>query len=383
MDFLPNKLKISTMTVTSNLGTNVNIRVLGKFLKLNENIKEIKYYNFVKKDNQIVLVNNKRTFYNQITVVIYGGEYYINMKIFSNGQVQMTGCKDEKSINKVLDIIKKEIYNINNVYCVNVYIENGLVIGYDNHIYIKNNIIGYKKDENYYIFYNEEVKPYKNGYFITIKSYSKIKHIYNNLGENVGSQYIVYNNKYNKKYNNIMNDVLYNNNNKIGYIKTDIENDKLFEWNGITKFISKFMVVEQGKINMELYKIANINSVYDINMSIDRHVLHRILLKKNIVSKFDPNTYPGVNIKYIYNEKQNGICNCITKCKWANKKIKNKCDRISIFVFQSGKIMITGGNTYDKIEQAYNFLNTVIKDNIKELYIINNMKNLEQYMDKF
>ena len=49
--------------------------------------------------------------------------------------------------------------------------------------------------------------------------------------------------------------------------------------------------------------------------------------------------------------------------------IKYNCDndKISIFVFEKGPIVITGAKTCEQILQAYNFINTYLLTNHKEI----------------
>ena len=78
--------------------------------------------------------------------------------------------------------------------------------------------------------------------------------------------------------------------------------------------------------------------------------------------------YPGVNIKYYFNSinNHNGVCKCINKC---NGKGKNCCKKITIAVFNSGKIIITGGQSYEHLNIAYDFINQIINNNKSELLI--------------
>ena len=135
---LPKGVKISTMCASCKLGTKINISNIENYLQLDENniltIKRNKEamrtlipiivkpkrnkkskYRKEKKDN------TKNNFYNQITVVVridetkvddFSDVCKINMKLFKNGSVQMSGCKTINDINIALNklIIKlKEI----------------------------------------------------------------------------------------------------------------------------------------------------------------------------------------------------------------------------------------------------------------------------------
>jgi len=110
-------------------------------------------------------------------------------------------------------------------------------------------------------------------------------------------------------------------------------------------------------------KTVLINSDFDIGYKIDRETLHRLIIEAGYFSSFEACIYPGVNIKYYYNEmlQNKGICKCDCMC---NGKGKNgECKKITIAVFNSGKIIITGGYSYQHIQVAYGFINNLIHSN--------------------
>ena len=135
IDYLPNGVSISTMCASCKLGTILNILNIEKYLELNiddilcvkmnkERIRTLipdKKKN--KRDTKLKIFKQDKEektnhFYNQITVIIrigYGkineweNEPKINLKLFKNGSVQMSGCKSVKNINIVLN---KLIYKL-------------------------------------------------------------------------------------------------------------------------------------------------------------------------------------------------------------------------------------------------------------------------------
>lgn len=115
-DTLPFGVKISTLGMSGKLGITANIPNIKKYLELSDtDIITIKEGNeFVKTISKDIKVKTKITkkFENQITLVIrcYEGEYdsleeetKINVKIFTNGSIQMAGCKCREDINLVLN----------------------------------------------------------------------------------------------------------------------------------------------------------------------------------------------------------------------------------------------------------------------------------------
>ena len=114
-------------------------------------------------------------------------------------------------------------------------------------------------------------------------------------------------------------------------------------------------IYQEGSIETVL-----INSDFDIFFEVNREVLHRLIVDQGYCSSYEPCTYPGVNIKYYHNPVQNnfGICNCDKPCNGKGKD--NTCKKITIAVFKSGKIIITGGRTKGNINTAYQFITSFI-----------------------
>ena len=93
-------LRISTMTAVSKLSSDINLENLYNNLEINNIIKFIEYKEkhkgYSKKlDKKCRKKKEKKTFYNQATIHIYHTNKVINIKIFNNGKIQMTGLKYE------------------------------------------------------------------------------------------------------------------------------------------------------------------------------------------------------------------------------------------------------------------------------------------------
>ena len=124
---LPNGISISTMCATCKLNTELNIDNIEHYLQLDsDNIITVKRSNTSIRSLLTQKTKNKRNkkiiqpiktkvinyFYNQITVIIrvnegktedINNEPRINLKLFKNGSVQMSGCKSVRNINIVLN----------------------------------------------------------------------------------------------------------------------------------------------------------------------------------------------------------------------------------------------------------------------------------------
>ena len=259
MEVNPN-LRVSTMTCISNLNTEIDLKKLFDSVEIDSNLTYIEYGalnqkgNKPSKSNKPRKTEKKKFFYNQITAHIFEDKI-VNVKIFNNGKIQMTGVKNETQsmiiLKKLVSIIRK-----------------------------------------------------------------------------------------------IDKDILET-------ILTDTE------------------------FNIDDIRIAMINTDFDCGFKIKREILHRLVIDRGYYSSFEPTIYPGVNIKYYFNkEKQDtGICNCHEKCNGKGKD--GLCKKITVAVFNSGKIIITGGQSYEQLNTAYDFINNIITNNREEL-ILEDKGNLNE-----
>lgn len=247
-------LHISTMVQIGKLNTNINLLNLGNSLKINHNILYVEYGDHVSSgdDGKKPLKNNKsrKYFYNQLTIHVYNetkNNHRINVKIFNNGRIQMTGIKNEFQGDECIKTLCDEFNLLNE----------------------------------------------KEQCFDTIDTIQSIE---------------------------------------------DLET-------------------------------VLINSDFDIGFPIDREALHRAIVDSGYYSSYEPCNYPGVNIKYYRNPlRQNfGICDCEKQCNGKGKD--DTCKKITVAVFKSGKIIITGGRNKNDISVAHKFITEFIHEN-KEYIIL-------------
>lgn len=126
---------------------------------------------------------------------------------------------------------------------------------------------------------------------------------------------------------------------------------------------------DRESINYSDYNITLINSDYCLNYTIDRPKLAELLIDKyGLFVTYTPDIYPGVKIYYYWNtsyKHNKGICKCPLKCEDKKKKDIDEtcCKRITIAIFQSGKVIITGSNKMVQTEDAYKTINKIIMKN--------------------
>ena len=152
-------------------------------------------------------------------------------------------------------------------------------------------------------------------------------------------------------------------------------------------------------IHYNNFRTVLINSDYFCGIQINRENLFKIMTKKlNLTVSYESENYPGVKVAYFYNKKyvhtcHEGTCACSKKCigKGKSALVENNCKRITVAIFQSGKIIITGANSLEQIHCAYQFINKIIQDHyyfvvkkdnieIKTYKIkVNSIKNYKDY----
>ena len=118
-----------------------------------------------------------------------------------------------------------------------------------------------------------------------------------------------------------------------------------------------------GAAAIERFSVQLINTDYALNKFINQDALHKLLINEyNLFSMLEKTIYQGVNTKFFYNTKnpEVGICKCENFCKGQGTGDgEGECKRITMSIFRTGRIIITGAREIKQIEAAYNFLNKV------------------------
>lgn len=123
------------------------------------------------------------------------------------------------------------------------------------------------------------------------------------------------------------------------------------------------IVCDVSKIENKNYKVRLINSDFRVNFEIRLDYLFKVITQKyKIICSYEPCIYPGAKIEYYY--PNNGYCKCTTFCNGKS----SECKKITIAVFQSGCVIITGANTKEHIEVAYEFICSILVDNYEQIH---------------
>jgi TATA-box binding protein (TBP) (component of TFIID and TFIIIB) len=129
----------------------------------------------------------------------------------------------------------------------------------------------------------------------------------------------------------------------------------------------KLKEIDDILINLKIinYEITMINSDFNCNFKIDLIKLLNILNtnEKDLFTKFNPEKYRGLIIGYYWNttkKNQDGRCLCKVKCNGKGCGTgEGKCKKITIAIFKSGSIIITGGRLIKQVEDSYKSINNL------------------------
>lgn len=139
----------------------------------------------------------------------------------------------------------------------------------------------------------------------------------------------------------------------------------------LDKFRYTYAVIEDEKIvdkpfmeniidpKVISFKIDMINSNFFIDYKINGEKLYKLLQREKMTCRYEPCMHPGVNIKFKLMED-------------------NEQKKVSIFVFQSGNIIITGAKNKNQIIETYNYIKNLLEVNKPEII----KKNLINILDK-
>ena len=108
-------------------------------------------------------------------------------------------------------------------------------------------------------------------------------------------------------------------------------------------------LVYEVEIPKQSFRIVMINSNFSLNHMINQNMVFSIFTKiKGVSVSFDPDRYSAVKLKF--------------------KPIKNG-KTVTVSIFSSGSVIITGAQTLDEVCQAYIFLISHMLMNIDKVYV--------------
>ena len=119
VDFNPSPLRISTITALCGIGCEVPLKELNEHLQVNDNICYIRYENQERGNSFRKRKKTKKSFYNQVTLLVVlpkkspeDETRRLNVKVFKNGQLQMTGVKSEYEGHTGVAVLLEELRRV-------------------------------------------------------------------------------------------------------------------------------------------------------------------------------------------------------------------------------------------------------------------------------
>lgn len=121
----------------------------------------------------------------------------------------------------------------------------------------------------------------------------------------------------------------------------------------------------QGKLKIQDARISMINTDYKLGYRVRQKVLNQVLQNYSDhikMSTFEPGKYNGVKINFICDPSNRD------NTKMTRKGVEKVKGEITVSVFNTGNIIITGGNTIKETMDAYRWMNKFFSDN-KEIVL--------------
>ncbi len=344
------------MCITCNNELTLNLYNIANFIPIDDTIIGLKY--LIKPGKMIVRgeYNGKLTsFQSQISLVIALSHKRVNVKIFRNGSVQITGCKRQDDGMQVYEILHKYFLKLDGMHTVkslstlapNVFVTNDdmVVSGF-----IKQ-VIGYVSKSEQYVINNNAVTVNKDGNYLSVKSISNRKTLYDKNGKYIGNSIIELMSGSKKLYTNklitvdYINDLVYFKDTVIGKIRYNIQTDNEIQTrndvpSGMNYSCSAFMYPGVKYDNVSVI-INCINISVNLGFCINRQKLYDLLVLTNVVI-YDPNSYSAIRLVYTIKSSTNVEYN------------------VNCLIFQSGNVILTGIKSIEEIDTILDRFSTEI-----------------------
>lgn len=379
----PSNYRVSTMTMITGFNCNINLAVVDKYFVMDSKIISMVYGDKPVKSSRLKKKTH-RPFFNQATIVVRLDPLKkINVKIFSNGKIQMTGVKKESEGLIALNLILQKLFVTEGKVPISK-----LLLTQQIKLLLEK--LGTEKLPDYYFMFPDKL-PKKTAWH----KYNVTKEMELEQEQKIKLKKIndkrIYGKTFDKNINvkTLIEDECREEIEKQINIKRIYE-DLISYYDNEDIDIYALSIEDKTRIKIMPIETVLINSDFNINFKIKRNILHSILKDKyDIISRYEPGIYPGVNNKYYWNTNNlgtetEGKCICKNSCSGkGNGCGDGNCKKITIAAFQSGSIIITGANTIQHIEDAYNFINKVIRDNYDLIHKIDNpFMDIESHMSK-
>jgi len=359
----PTMFRVSTMTMITEFTCSINLMVVDRYFQLDSKIISMVYGDKPVKSRNLKKKNN-RPFFNQATIIVRLDPLRkINVKIFSNGRIQMTGVKKEEEAMEALSLILAKLHQTEGKIPLTK-----LLLSQQIPILLEK--MGWETLPDYYFRFLPK-PPKKSAWHKYAKNQPTEEEIEAKRLVDEQKDKLMYSDKFEMSIDWLA--ILKTGNRELVENKINIKrvvHDLLQAHQDENVEILATAIEDTQTIKILPLQTVLINSDFNINFKIKRNILHSILRDNyQIVSRYEPGIYPGVNNKYYWNTNNlhtplEGRCMCQKPCDGkGNGNGDGDCKKITIAAFQSGSVIITGANNMNHIKDAYRFINKVIKDN--------------------
>ena len=109
------------------------------------------------------------------------------------------------------------------------------------------------------------------------------------------------------------------------------------------------------------YALRLMNCDFRVPFRINNHALQSLLIGSDYTSIYEPSIYHGVKVLYYWNATTPGVCACERHC--SSVRVGAPCKKITIAVFSSGAVIVTGPTDTAMADDAYRFVHGLLLAN--------------------
>ena len=383
-------MRLVTMTIVHYSNVFINLKVIGRYLPITDKIVGIKFENKIKRGSYYETtpaptptptpteessvsnaanastdqISNKRNvevndFKNQCTIVIDVGDKKINLKLFTNGKMVATGCKNLEHADTSFNIVCETLQNIEGAmqYSMTRSLKHPIRKCFNNEIY------------KYIPFMRQLFKILEvRADFCENEKYSKLE-IWEAFNQQLMNEadfhrnvcyaidvLTLFKNYFDCEDKNGVNAL---NSAEGTDLLEKIRRYTNFEDNTINgvfpAYINNHLKILMNPINT---KIELINHTMDCGYLLNREAICKILEREKICANWEYNKdhYSGVVVKYICKDK----------------------GKVTVIFFNTGKININAAVSVEQSEETYNFVRNFCRDFFAELILISEYQNRQK-----
>ena len=380
-------MKISTMVCCGLIPTTFDLNAIFNYLSIDSTVLGMKYLNQIKGDG----VKPTKSFYNQITIVMQIPGKIVNIKAFSNGKFQISGIKELDQAVYAIKTLLHSLKSINIEKEIPSITVDGVVMSPDksiiyNHLMQEVGKIDQTKNSSNSYRIHDELVERKNNSFITVEYKDRHKKVFDLKGNLIGTMYIDLvpekKNKKNISYKNLTysdDGFVYNKWKQclgvekirpIGSIQNSTPKDLPQKTTCNYSAIADTTVINQLKVYT-----TNINWTTQLKLPettyIDRNRLFFSFIENGYRQcQYNPCIYPGVKLIY-------PLSLCDEHKTTLQRRKCSECTKVSIILFKSGKVLVSGCKNKHDMDRINLFLNEYMEKN-SSTYIVQESEKKEK-----